>query len=242
MDTQAQVTIFLVESHGLIRSALVQLLATAGFEVVGEASNGKDAVRKVVAVRPDVVLVELSLPDRSGLETIQRLRAAAPDSRVLVFTDSRAPSRVVEAILAGADGYLLKSAEPEELIRAVRSSAAGQCVVSPQVAGQLFDRIREREIPVTAQNEDAAAAIRAVLSERELEIFKRLAGGGSNHEIGQELSLSEHTIKNHIASILGKLELENRTQAAVHAVRSGIVSALLLTEDMTPQFLTSISA
>jgi two-component system NarL family response regulator len=139
-----------------------------------------------------------------------------------VLTGSEDPHEVVEAILAGASGYMLKSAPPEELVSAVRASAAGDCVISPQVAGGLLKRIRERDIPVTVRSEHSAAAIRAVLTERELAIFMRLASGKSNPEIGRELSLSENTVKNHIASILAKLQLNNRIQAAVQAVRAGI--------------------
>jgi DNA-binding NarL/FixJ family response regulator len=221
MDALVQLTIFLVDSHELIRTALSQLLTAAGLEVVGEAQSGDESIRKMVELRPDVVLVELVLAGMSGVETIRRLSSVAPASRILVLTDSEGPSRVVEAILAGASGYILKSARPAELVGAVRASAAGGCVISPQVANELVNRLREREIPVTAQSERAAAAIGA-LSERELEIFKRLASGESNREIGRQLSLSENTVKNHVAKILKKLQLENRIQAAVQAVRSGI--------------------
>jgi DNA-binding NarL/FixJ family response regulator len=222
MGASAQVTIVVVDSQELIRSALTQLLSADGLRIVGEAPSGEEGVRLVVDLRPDLVLVELVLRGMSGIDTIQQLSALAPASRILVLTDSEGPSGVVEAILAGACGYMLKSARPNELIGAVKASAAGECVVSPQVAGHLLDRIRARDIPVTVRSEHSAAAIRAVLTERELEIFKRLASGESNPEIGRELSLSENTIKNHVASILAKLQLENRIQAAVQAVRSGI--------------------
>jgi len=124
--------------------------------------------------------------------------------------------------VAGAHGYILKSAAPEAIISAVRATAAGQSVLSPQIAGKLLERIRERDIPVTAGGHSAAVAIRAALTVRELEIFQRLASGESNQDIGRELSLSTNTVSNHIASILAKLHLENRIQAAVHAVRAGI--------------------
>ena len=130
-------------------------------------------------------------------------------------------NRVVEAIIAGASGYILKTAPPEAIISAVRATAAGESVLSPQIAGKLLERIRELDIPVK-NNGGAAVAIRAALTDRELEIFKRLASGDSNHEIARELSLSANTVSNHIASILAKLHLENRIQAAVQAVRSGI--------------------
>jgi DNA-binding NarL/FixJ family response regulator len=211
-----------LHGHELIRTALARLLVAAGLGVIGEAQCEQEGIRKVVELEPDVVLVEPAQDGTSGVETIRELSAHAPASRILVLSDSEAPSRVVDAIVAGASGYMLKSARPEELIAAVRASAAGDCVISPQVAGDLFNRLREREIPVTARSLHAADAIRAALTERELEIFGRLAGGESNQEIGRELSLSENTVKNHVASILKKLDLDNRVQAAVHAVRSGI--------------------
>jgi DNA-binding NarL/FixJ family response regulator len=227
MDALAQVRLVLVDSHELIRVALGQLLTAAGANVVGETRSGDEGVRKVLKLRPDVVLVETALADTSGVETIRKLSTLAPDSRILVLTDSHDPSRAVEAILAGACGYMLKSAPPEQIVGAVRASAAGDCVISPQVAGELVNRLREREVPLPARNENAATAIRAVLTERELEVFKRLASGESNQEIGRELSLSENTVKNHIRSILKKLQLNNRVQAAVQAVRAGISIALV---------------
>ena len=151
---------------------------------------------------------------------IEQLGLLAPASRILVLTRSE-QNRVVEAIIAGASGYILKSAPADAIISAVQATAAGESVLSPQIAGKLLQRIRELDIPV--KNPDSAAvAIRAVLTDRELEIFKRLASGDSNHEIARELSLSTNTVANHIASILAKLHLENRIQAAVQAVRSGI--------------------
>jgi two-component system nitrate/nitrite response regulator NarL len=144
----------------------------------------------------------------------------APASPVLVLTRSE-QNRVVEAIIAGASGYILKSAPVEAIIIAVKATAAGESVLSSKIAGKLLQRIREQDIPVKT-SAIAAAAIRAALTDRELEIFKRLASGKSNHEIGQDLSLSPNTVGNHVASILAKLHLEKRIQAAADAVRSGI--------------------
>jgi len=139
---------------------------------------------------------------------------------VLVLTRSE-QNRVVEAIIAGASGYILKSAPVEAIISAVKATAAGESVLSSKIAGKLLQRIREQDIPVKT-SPVAEGTIRAALTDRELEIFKRLASGKSNHEIAQDLSLSPNTVANHIASILAKLHLENRTQAAADAVRSGI--------------------
>ena len=197
------------------------VLAAAGLIVLADAGTGEAAVSVVVDLRPDVVLMGLNLPKLSGIEAIAELGRLAPASSVLVLTQS-AENRVVEAIVAGASGYILRTAPPEEIVSAVRATAAGESVLSPQVAGKLLQRIRERDIPLTAAGPDAAGAIRAALTERELEIFQRLANGESNQQIADQLSLSTNTISNHIASILAKLQLENRVQAAVQAVRSGI--------------------
>jgi NarL family two-component system response regulator LiaR len=211
----------LVDEESLIRTALSQALSAGGFELVGETATGEDALRVIVDVRPDVVLMDLRLPGISGVQTIERLGLLAPASRILVLTRSE-QNRVVEAIVAGASGYILKSAPPEAIVAAVGATAAGESVLSSQIAGKLLERIRERDIPVTTAGHDAAVSIRAVLTERELEIFKRLASGQSNQDIGRELSLSPNTVANHISSILAKLHLDNRIQAAVQAVRAGI--------------------
>jgi DNA-binding NarL/FixJ family response regulator len=215
------ITVVLVDDEHLIREALSQALSRAGLDVVGEAADGESAVEMIIDLRPDVVLMDLRLPGILGVEVIERLGLLAPASRVLILTRGE-QNRVVEAIVAGASGYILKSAAPEAIISAVRATAAGESVLSSQIAGKLLDRIRERDIPVTADSASAAVAIRAALTVRELEIFTRLASGESNQEIGRALSLSTNTVSNHIASILAKLHLDNRIQAAVQAVRAGI--------------------
>lgn len=220
-ERRRPITVALVDDERLTRTALGQILIAAGVELVGEAASVPETIELVLGLRPDVVLMDLGLPGVSGVQAIERLGLLAPASRVLVLTRSE-ENRVVEAILAGATGYILKSAPPKAIIAAVRATAAGESVLSPEIAGKLLERIREREIPITASGQDAASAIRAALTERELEIFSQLASGKNNHEIARELSLSTNTVSNHIASILAKLHLHNRVQAAVQAVRSGI--------------------
>jgi DNA-binding NarL/FixJ family response regulator len=214
------VTVVLVDDEPLVRMALAQALAAGGIELVGEATSGQVAVKTVVELRPDVVVIDVRLAGMSGLETIRQLARLAPASRVLVLTRTEERS-VVEAIVAGAGGYILKDATPDEIVLAVRATAAGESVISPRIAGELLRRIRQSGLPV-ATGESAADAIRATLTARELEVFRRLASGQSNLEIGRELSLSTNTIANHVASILAKLQLDNRVQAAVQAVRSGM--------------------
>jgi DNA-binding NarL/FixJ family response regulator len=211
----------LVDQESLIRMALAQVLAKGGLDLIGEAASGEEAIEMVVELRPDVVLVDLRLPGISGVETIEQLGLLTPASRVLVLTRSE-QNRVVEAIVAGASGYILKSAPHEAIVGAVVATAAGESVLSSKIAGKLLERIRQRDIAVTASGQNAALAIRGTLTERELEIFARLASGESNQDIGRALSLSTNTVSNHIASILAKLHLDNRIQAAVQAVRSGL--------------------
>jgi DNA-binding NarL/FixJ family response regulator len=210
-----------IDGEPLIRAALAQNLASAGLIVVGEADNGEDAVELALDRQPDVILTAIRLPGMSGVETIEQLALLAPASRVLVLTDSE-QNRVVDAILAGANGYILTTAPPEEIIAAVIATAAGESVLSPKIAGKLVDHIRERGIPVIPSSAPAANAIRAALTTRELDILTLLAQGQSNQQIGRERSLSTNTVANHVKSILAKLHLENRVQAAIHAVRAGI--------------------
>jgi two-component system nitrate/nitrite response regulator NarL len=213
------ITVVLVDDEPLIRRALADALRGAGLELLGEAASGEAAMETVVQTRPDVVLLDLRLPGMSGIETIERLSLLAPSSRILVLTRSE-QNRVIEAIAAGASGYMLKSSPPETIVYAVRATAAGETVLSPKIAGKLVERVREA--PAGAGAGDGASAIRSALTVRELEIFKRLASGHSNRTIARELSLSASTVSNHISSILAKLHLENRIQAAAQAVRSGI--------------------
>jgi DNA-binding NarL/FixJ family response regulator len=215
------VTVVLVDQESLIRMALAEVLSKGAVDLVGQAASGEEAIEMVLDLRPDVVLMDLRLPGISGVEAIEQLGLLAPATRVLVLTRSE-QNRVVEAIVAGASGYILKSAAPDAIIAAVIATAAGESVLSSQVAGKLLERIRERDIPVTADSQKAALAIRGALTPRELEIFTRLASGESNQDIGRSLSLSTNTVSNHIASILAKLHLDNRIQAAVQAVRSGL--------------------
>jgi DNA-binding NarL/FixJ family response regulator len=215
------VTVILVDDEALIRRALTQVLIASGLELVGQADNAQDAIDLVVDLRPDVVLMDLNLRGGAGVLAIEQIAQLAPASRTLVLTRIE-HNQVVEAIIAGASGYILKTATSEVIGDAVRATADGEAVLSSEIAGRLLERIRERDTPVTASSSTAAMAIRAVLTDRELEIFGRLASGRTNQEIGRDLGLSVNTIANHIASILRKLQLDNRIQAAVHAVRAGL--------------------
>ena len=205
------------------RSDITWALEAAGLEVAGEAQTPEAGVHTVVDVRPDVVLMDLGFPERSAVEAIEQISRLSPASRILVLTAANGRDRLLQpAIVAGASGCIQRGLGSGAIIEGVRAFVAGECVISSPVAGDLLAHIRERGIPDMAAGELAAEAVRAALTKRELQIFKRLASGESNQEIGHAFRLSENTVKNHVASILAKLQLENRIQAAVHAVRSGM--------------------
>jgi NarL family two-component system response regulator LiaR len=231
------VTVILVDDQALIRSAVRQALSAAGLQVVGEADNAKASVQTTLDVRPDVVLMDLSGDGASGVQAIERISSLAPASRILVLITSKKCDYLLEAIVAGASGYILKDSGFQAIVNGVRASAAGECVISPELAGDLIARIHEQDIRIGTRDEQAAHAIRTALTERELEIFKRLASGESNREIGCTFSLSENTVKNHVASILAKLHLDNRVQAAVQAVRGGFscIAGLFLLEALSDE-------
>jgi DNA-binding NarL/FixJ family response regulator len=221
IPASAAISVFSVDNQEFVRDALVDLLASAGFEVLGEAPLGDDCLRLVADLRPDVVLLEPFSNGIGGLEWVARMVASTPESRIIVFTGAQAHDPVIEAIVAGACGYMLKEAPPPQIVAAVEAAARGESVACSGVAGELLDRIRSGGVPLEPQN-NGAAEIQGSLTEREFEIFRRLPSGRTNREIASEVSLSEHTVKNHVASILDKLRLANRVQAAVEAVRSGL--------------------
>jgi DNA-binding NarL/FixJ family response regulator len=184
--------------------------------VIGEASTGSDAIALAVRARPDVVVMDLNLPRQSGIDATRELVAAAPDSRVLVLTVASDERSVLDALIAGACGYLLKDATIEEIATGVRAAGAGQSFVSPRVSHHVLERLRGHA------GADRGRGDETPLSERELDILRLVAQGCDNDEIAERLFLSPRTVKNHVSSILAKLQMDNRVQAAVYAVRKGI--------------------
>jgi DNA-binding NarL/FixJ family response regulator len=183
---------------------------------VAEVPNGERAIQAVEELAPDVVVMDLNMPGMPGLEATRRLTAQAPASRVLILSVSAQEADVTEAILAGASGYVLKDGPIDEVVTAIRAAAAGQSVISPRIAGFLLRRVRD--------SADTSADLAGThLSARELEVLGLMAEGKSNHEIAAELVISLSTVRNHISSILMKLQVENRVQAAVRAVRDHLV-------------------
>jgi two-component system, NarL family, response regulator LiaR len=211
------IRVMLVDDHSFFRYGLRELLGEYKLKVVAEASSGELAVELVAETSPDVVLMDLNMPGIGGIEATRRITAQSPRTRVVVLTMRDDDEGTLEAIMAGASGYLLKDVAPEQIPAAVRAAFAGETPLSPRVATALLDRLKARE------REHASVDVAADLTARELEVLRLLARGGGNIEIARELYASPSTIKNHISSILGKLQLENRIQAAVYAAKQGLL-------------------
>ncbi len=210
--------VLLVDDHDLFRTGLRNLLADQGVDVVGEAQTGAEALGLVRELAPDVVVMDLNMPGMSGVDATRRINELAPLTRVLVLTISDQDADVLDAILAGASGYLLKDSSIQELLQGIRSAAVGEALISPHIAAKVLQRVR-----ATSTSPEIADTIRAELSDREIEVLKLIANGTDNARIAAELHISPKTVKNHISNILMKLQIDNRIQAAVYAVRSGIV-------------------
>jgi DNA-binding NarL/FixJ family response regulator len=212
-----ELRVLLVDDHDLFRSGLRTLLEDQGLQVVGEADNGRAALQLVAELAPDVVVMDLKMPGLTGVETTRQVSSIAPRTRVVVLTISADDDDVMAALLAGACGYLLKDSSIDQLVAGIHAAAGGESLISPQIAAKVLQRLR-------AQTPDTAAqTIRTELSARELEVLRLIAIGKDNAEIARDLFISPKTVKNHISNILMKLQIENRIQAAVYAVRSGIV-------------------
>jgi DNA-binding NarL/FixJ family response regulator len=209
--------VVLVDDHPVYRAGLARLLRESGVDVVAEVPNGEAALGAVEELAPDVVVMDLNMPGLSGLEATRRLVAQSPATRVLVVSVSAQEADVTDAILAGASGYILKESPVEEVVAGIRAAATGQSLISPRIATMLLQRIRDAAGSVDV---DLAPAN---LSARELEVLSLMAEGKSNHEIADVLVISPSTVHNHISSILMKLQVENRVQAAVRAVRDRLI-------------------
>jgi DNA-binding NarL/FixJ family response regulator len=209
--------VLLVDDHDLFRTGLRNLLEEQGVQVVGEAAGGTDALRIVREIAPDVVVMDLNMPGMSGVEATREITSIAPLTRVVVLTISDQDDDVMDAIVAGACGYLVKDSSIEELMRGINAASVGESLISPPIASKVLQRMRAVTL------DQGAEKIRAELSDRELDVLRLIANGKDNSEIAEALHISPKTVKNHISNILMKLQIENRIQAAVYAVRSGIV-------------------
>ena len=213
------VEVFLVEDHRLFRQGLSELLAASdpALRIAGSATSAEEALERIPVVLPDVVLMDLHLPGMSGIDATRRLAILAPSVEVLVISGSAQDRDVMEAILAGARGYILKTSPVEQITAGIHATAQGASLLSPVVAGHLLDHVRENASSLRVGSDPVGQ-----LTPRELEVLKLLAAGMENSEIARELVISTSTARNHVASILEKLQMQNRIQAAVYAVRHGM--------------------
>jgi DNA-binding NarL/FixJ family response regulator len=215
---KAQIRVLVVDDHDLFRAGLASVLASQdGIDVVAQASGGRAGARLAAELRPDVVLMDMRMPDLDGTAAMQEILAHNPDIRVLALTVASDEVDVAAAVVAGACGYLLKDSPIDDVVEAVRAAARGIAWLSPRAAEALLARIRRDWV----EPGDAPGA-RPDLSPRELEVLQLVARGLDNTEIAAELSISPRTAKNHVSSILSKLDVPNRIQAATYAVRSGL--------------------
>jgi DNA-binding NarL/FixJ family response regulator len=207
--------VVVVDDHRLFRSGLTRLLVDEGIAVIGEADTGETALEVVAATAPDVVLMDLNLPGISGIEATRRLIAADPTLSIVVLTVIEVESDVIESLVAGACGYLLKDASVEDIVDAIHAAVRGESLISPAIAAKLVSRVRAAGVPSSGSG--------PTLSERELDVLRLICEGCENRQIAAALFISESTVKHHISSLLTKLEVGNRVQAAVRAVRDGLI-------------------
>lgn len=208
------IRVLVADDHAVVRQGLQMFLALDDeITIVGEACDGRQAVELAHELQPDVILMDLLMPELDGIEAIKILRRELPDIEIIALTSVLEDSSVVGAVRAGVVGYLLKDTEADELVRAIKAAAQGQVQLSPQAAARLMREVRMPDSPET-------------LTEREVEVLRQLALGYSNKEIAQHLSIGEKTVKTHVSNILSKLNVASRTQAALYAVRLGLVDSL----------------
>jgi two-component system response regulator DevR len=206
-ETEQQVRIFLLDDHEVVRRGIAELLgAVPGFEIVGEAGTVEQALARVLAVKPDVAVLDARLPDGSGIDVCREIRSALPETYCLILTSYDDQDAVLSSVLAGASGYVLKEVRTSGLVDAIRQVAMGRSLIDPAVIAQVMDRVRDGS-PTDSRL--------ASLTQREREVLDLIAEGLTNRQIGERMFLAEKTVKNYVSSLLGKLGMERRTQAAV---------------------------
>ena len=208
------IRVLIVDDHAIVREGQRALIDTEpGIEVAGEARDGIEAVAMTDSLQPDVILLDRHMPRKDGIEAIEEIRMENPEARILVLTSYTEDEKVYSAIKAGAQGYLLKDASPDEILTAIRDVHQGELSMQPSIANKLIREL-QRTSNLTPTEEPLTA--------REVEVLRLIAKGMSNQEIAEKLVVSERTVRTHVTNILGKLHLANRTQAALYALREGL--------------------
>lgn len=219
------IRILLADDHPIVREGLRAVLETqSDFEVIAEAASGDEALRIALTTSPDILLLDLEMPVMDGVEAIRRLRQQRPDARVIVFTAFDNDERIIHAVQAGANGYLLKGAPREEIFRAIRVTMEGGSLLQPVVASKLLRHVGQQPASGFTQSANHSMLPFEQLTERELEVLNLLAQGMPNKEIASQLVISERTAKFHVSSIMGKLGATNRTEAVSLAAQKGLIT------------------
>jgi NarL family two-component system response regulator LiaR len=218
------IRVLIADDHDIVRKGLRALLATEpDIEVVGEAEDGKEAISSAEALQPDVILMDLVMPEVDGIEAIRQITTARPEARILVLTSFSTDDTVFPAIKAGALGYLLKDTGPQELVQAIHEVYRGESSLHPTIARKLLEEISGSPGQQETREPTPENAVDP-LTEREIEVLRLVAQGRSNQEIAEQLVISEATVRTHVSHVLGKLHLASRTQAALYALREGLAS------------------
>jgi DNA-binding NarL/FixJ family response regulator len=217
-----RIRVMVVDDHPMWRDAVARDLAESGFDVVATAGDGEQAVRRATAAAPDVLVLDLNLPAKPGVQVCKELVGARPDLRVLVLSASGEHADVLEAVKSGATGYLVKSASTEELVDAVRRTAAGDPVFTPGLAGLVLGEYRRLAAEPAPAPDAGGAAGAPRLTERETEVLRLVAKGLSYKQIAERLVISHRTVQNHVQNTLGKLQLHNRVELVRYAIERGL--------------------
>lgn len=208
------IRVLICDDHEVIRSGLAALLSESGIEIVGEAANGKEAVKQAVKLKPDIVLLDIRMPDGDGLQALDKIRAKVPTAKVVILSTYDNPTYIARAVASGATDYVLKGCSRDDLLGVINAAAAGE---SPYHAGELKRVANAMKVKQAIEDDEVP------LTQRETQVLKHVALGLSNKEIGRSLGISVETVKEHVQNILRKIAVTDRTQAAVWAVRKGLV-------------------